>query len=70
MIWLYLIIAFNIGLLVGWAICMYEADFRCPWDNCKTMHKFEYIGTDTSDVTIKKYRCRKCGYIKTVKQNE
>ena len=82
MIWLYLIIAFAFGILIGWALCMNNANLYCP-DKCKTMHEFEYIGTDTIteegysepssyelggtytyDVTVKKYRCKKCGYIK------
>lgn len=85
MIWLYLTIAFIIGVLVGWSLCMNNDNMRCP-DKCKTMHDFEYIGTDTIkekgyaeptsydlggtytyDVTVKKYRCKKCGYIKIVK---
>ena len=28
---------------------------------------YELGGTYTYDVTVKKYRCKKCGYIKTVK---
>lgn len=82
MIWLYLTIAFIVGVLVGWSLCMNNANLRCP---DKSMHDFEYIGTETIteavdegpdwelggfyryDVVVKKYRCKKCGYIKTVK---
>ena len=83
MIWLYLTIAFIMGVLVGWSLCMNDANLRCP---DKSFHDFEYIntetitekgysepssyelgGTYTYDVTVKKYRCKKCGYIKTVK---
>jgi hypothetical protein len=83
MIWLYLTITFIIGVLVGWSLCMNNANLRCP---DKSLHDFEYIntetitekdysepssyelgGTYTYDVTVKKYRCKKCGYIKTVK---
>lgn len=66
MIWLYLIIAFTFGFIFEWVRCKNDVNLRCP-DKCKTMHEFEYIGTDTYDVTVKKYRCKKCGYIKTVK---
>jgi hypothetical protein len=83
MIWLYLIIAFTFGILIGWALCMNDTNLRCQ---DKSIHDFEYIGKDTIkeegyaepssydlggtytyDVTAKKYRCKKCGYIKTVK---
>jgi hypothetical protein len=83
MIWLYLTIAFIVGVLVGWSLCMNDANLRCP---DKSLHDFEYInmetitekdysepssyelgGTYTYDVTVKKYRCKKCGYIKTEK---
>lgn len=83
MIWLYLTIAFIVGVLVGWSLCMNDANLRCP---DKSLHDFEYIntetitekdysdassyelgGTYTYDATVKKYRCKKCGYIKTVK---
>lgn len=83
MIWLYLTIAFTFGILISWALCMNDANLRCP---DKSIHDFEYIGKDTIteegytepssydlggtytyDVTVKKYRCKKCGYIKTVK---
>lgn len=82
MIWLYLTIAFIIGVLVGWSLCMNNDNMRCP---DKSLHDFEYIGTDTItetvdegtdwelggfysyDITVKKYRCKKCGYIKTEK---
>ena len=83
MIWLYLTIAFIVGVLVGWSLCMNNANLRCP---DKSLHDFEYIGNDTItekdysepssyelggtytyDVTVKKYRCKKCGYIKTAK---
>lgn len=82
MVWLYLTIAFIIGVLVGWSLCMNNDNMRCP---DKSLHDFEYIGTDTItetvdegndwelggiytyDVTVKKYRCKKCGYIKTEK---
>lgn len=77
MIWLYLIIAFTFGFIFEWVRSKNNANLRCP-DKCKTMHEFEYIGTDTItengysepssyDVTAKKYRCKKCGCIKTVK---
>lgn len=83
MIWLYLTIAFIVGVLVGWSLCMNDTNLRCP---DKSLHDFEYINTETVtekgyseptsydmggsytyDVTVKKYRCKKCGYIKTVK---
>lgn len=83
MIWLYLTIAFTVGVLVGWSLCMNNANLRCP---DKSLHDFEYINTETItengysepsshelggaytyDVTVRKYRCKKCGYIKTVK---
>jgi hypothetical protein len=83
MIWLYLTIAFIVGVLVGWSLCMNDANLRCP---DKSLPDFEYIntetitekdysepssyelgGTYTYDVTVKKYSCKKCGYIKTVK---
>lgn len=83
MIWLYLTIAFIIGVLVGWSLCMNNDNMRCP---DKSLHDFEYIGKDTIkeegydeptsydlggtytyDVTVRKYRCKKCGYIKTEK---
>jgi hypothetical protein len=83
MIWLYLTIAFIVGVLAGWSLCMNNANLRCP---DKSLHDFEYIGNDTItekdysepssyelggtytyDVTVKKYRCKKCGYIKTLK---
>lgn len=84
MIWLYLTItAFIVGVLIGWSLCMNNANLRCP---DKSLHDFEYIGNDTItekdysepssyelggtytyDVTVKKYRCKKCGYIKTEK---
>ena len=83
MIWLYLTIVFIVGVLVGWSLCMNDANLRCP---DKSLHNFEYIntetitekdysepssyelgGTYTYDVTVKKYRCKKCGHIKTVK---
>ena len=85
MIWLYITIAFTFGVLVGWSLCMNNANIYCP-GKCKTMHEFEYIGTDTIkeegytepssydlggtytyDITVKKYRCKKCGYIKIEK---
>ena len=85
MIWLYLTIAFTFGILIGWALCMNNANLYCP-GKCKTMHEFEYISTDTIkeegytepssydmggtytyDITVKKYRCKKCGYVKTGK---
>ena len=82
MIWLYLTIAFAFGFIIEW-LCMNNANIRCP---DKSMHDFEYIGTDTIkeegysepssydlggtytyDITVKKYRCKKCGYIKIEK---
>ena len=83
MIWVYLIIAFPFGVIIGWTLCMNNANLRCP---DKSTHDFEYIGTYTItekgysepssyelggtytyDVTVKKYRCKKCGYVKTEK---
>ena len=46
MICLYLIIAFFIAVWIGWSLGMNNANLYCP-DKCKTMHEFEYIGTDT-----------------------
>lgn len=50
MIWLYLTIAFIVGVLVGWPLCMNDANLRCP---DKSLHDFEYINTET--ITEKDY---------------
>ena len=83
MIWLYLTIAFTFGILIGWSLCMNALDMRCPdksphefeYIGKDTIKEEGYVepssydmgGTYTYDVTVKKYRCKKCGYIKTVK---
>ena len=83
MILLYLTIAFTFGILVGWSLCMNMQDMRCPdksfhefeyigTDTIKEEGYSEPTSYDlggyyTYEVKVKKYRCKKCGYIKTVK---
>jgi hypothetical protein len=83
MIWLYLTIAFIFGIIIGWALCMNNDNMRCPDKSLHDFEyigtdtiaekdysepsSYELGGTYTYDVTVKKYRCKKCGYIKTVK---
>ena len=79
----YLTIAFIFGVIIGWLLCMNDTNLRCPdkslhdfeYINTETITEkgysepssYELGGTYTYDVTVKKYRCKKCGYIKTVK---
>lgn len=84
MIWIYLILAFSFGIIVGWALCYYNDENRCP---DRTYHDFEYMGETieertgyvepssyelggyyTYEVKVKRYRCKKCGYIKKVEK--
>lgn len=83
MIWLYLTIAFTFGVMIGWALCMNNDNLRCPdkslhdfeYIGTDTIKEEGYAeptsydlgGTYTYDVTVKKYRCKKCEYIKTEK---
>jgi len=83
MIWLYLTIAFVFGFITGFALFRHNEDTRCPdksfhdfeyigTDTIKEEGYSEPTSYDlggyyTYEVKVKKYRCKKCGYIKTVK---
>lgn len=84
MIWIYLILALSLGVIIGWSMCWYNDQNRCP---DRTYHDFEYIGENikeeqgyvepcsydmggyyTYEVKVEMYRCRKCGYVKKVEK--